>query len=177
MTDYHFVTRWRVPDARLEEVAEILDQPLQLVRWWPSVYLAARQLAPNDPVSGVGGVVALYTKGWLPYTLRWRFQVTERRLPQVLALSAQGDFVGSGRWTLRQDGDTAEVTYDWRIRATKPLLQRLTWLLRPVFAWNHHWAMARGYESLLLELRRRRGEPAPAPPAPTFARWIPARPW
>lgn len=173
MSDYDFVTRWRLHATRIEEVAAILDKPLALVRWWPSVYLDARELAPNDPATGVGAVIDLFTKGWLPYTLRWRFRVTERRLPEVLALSAEGDFVGTGRWTLRQDGPDAEVTYDWRIRAEKPLLRRLSFLLRPVFAWNHRWAMARGYESLALELRRARGEVGvPAPPAPTFRGWI-----
>ena len=64
------------------------------------------------------------------------------------------------------------ITYDWRISATKPLLRRLSWLLRPAFSANHHWAMKRGEESLRLELRRRRdpGDPVPPPPPPTFVR-------
>ncbi len=64
------------------------------------------------------------------------------------------------------------ITYDWRISATKPLLRRLSWLLRPAFSANHHWAMKRGEESLRLELRRRRApaEPVPPPPPPTFTR-------
>ena len=32
---------------------------------------------------------------------------------------------------------------------------RLSPVLRPVFEWNHRWAMARGEESLQAELRRR----------------------
>jgi hypothetical protein len=56
-------------------------------------------------------------------------------------------------------------------------LRRLTWLLRPVFAANHRWAMARGEESLRLELRRcRAGSEAerrrvPPPPPTTFG-WL-----
>ncbi|HEY1905085.1 MAG TPA: hypothetical protein VGG91_03530 [Myxococcaceae bacterium] len=48
----------------------------------------------------------------------------------------------------------------------------MSWLLRPVFAANHRWAMARGEESLALELRRRRARTdaeraaIPAPPGP-----------
>jgi len=68
-------------------------------------------------------------------------------------------------WTLHQDGDFVEVTYDWRIAAEKPLLRYGSFALRPFFAANHRWAMARGQESLELELRRRRGEKdVPAPP-------------
>jgi len=47
--------------------------------------------------------------------------------------------------------------------------------MKPIFAANHHWAMARGEESLLLELARRRAgaDPTiaaviPPPSGPTF---------
>lgn len=169
MSDYHFVTSWHLPSTRIEEVAAILDDPPSLVRWWPSVYLAIEEL-PSPP--GSPRSFDLFTKGWLPYTLRWRFRVGERRLPVAIELHAEGDFVGTGRWRLEQAGPDAVVTYDWRIRAEKPLLRRLTFLLRPLFAWNHHWAMARGCESLELEVRRRRGEEGvPDPVGPTF-RWF-----
>jgi hypothetical protein len=88
--------------------------------------------------------------------LRWTLLVTEPITETGDALTAAGDLVGGGRWTFRQDGPQVVVIYDWRVRASKPLLRRLTWLLRPVFAANHRWAMARGEESLGLELRRRR---------------------
>jgi hypothetical protein len=48
--------------------------------------------------------------------------------------------------------------------------------MKPIFAANHRWAMARGEKSLLLELARRHAasDPAvltaiPAPPGPTFS--------
>ena len=63
-TDYHFVTHWRVP-GELTDVAEVLADPEDLVRWWPAVYLDVEELAPGDE-RGVGKVVRLTTKGWLP---------------------------------------------------------------------------------------------------------------
>ena len=126
--------------------------------------------------SGRGGEIEMITKGWLPYTLRWTLLVTEPITDTGYALTATGDLVGTGRWTFEQDGPEVVITYDWRVSATKPLLRRLTWLLRPMFAANHRWAMARGEESLRLELRRRRATSAehrrrvPAPPPPTFRR-------
>ena len=63
-----------------------------------------------------------------------------------------------------------DVEYVWTIAAQKPLLRYLSFLLRPVLAANHRWAMARGEESLRLELDRRRAksdaERACIPPAP-----------
>ena len=150
--DYHFVTDWRVP-GKIEDVAALISDPLALPRWWPSVYLAVKELEPGD-ADGVGRVVELLTRGRLPYRLRWRFRVTAVEPPRRYALEAWGDFVGRGEWTLRQEGATVALRYDWRVRAEKPLLRRLSWLLRPLFAANHRWAMAQGERSLRRELAR-----------------------
>ena len=80
--------------------------------------------APGD-AQGVGKVVRLYTKGWLPYTLRWQFRVTESRGLDGFTLESWGDFVGRGIWTFAQDGPFTDIAYDWRIRADKPLLRWL----------------------------------------------------
>ncbi len=152
--DYHFITHWRV-EATCEDVADVLKEAKDLPRWWPSVYLAVEEIEPGDE-NGVGRVVSLHTKGWLPYTLRWQFRVTESNYPRGFSLEAWGDFLGRGVWTFEQDGRFVNVTYDWRIRAEKKLLQSLSFLLKPVFSANHRWAMARGEESLKLELARRR---------------------
>src|SRR5205085_1083808 len=98
--------------------------------WWPSVYLAVRELEPGGARS-IGRVVELDTKGFLPYRLRWKFRVTESDPPRHSRLDASGDFVGRGIWTLTQDGPIADVVYDWRIRAEKPLLRLLSGLLKP----------------------------------------------
>ena len=92
-----------------------------------------REVEPAT-ADGVGQVVELRTRGRLPYTLRWRFRVTEVDRPHRFALEAWGDFVGRGVWTMTQDGPDVSMTYDWRVRADKPLLRRLSWLLRPLFS-------------------------------------------
>ena len=169
--EYHFVTRWNVAGTR-EEVFDVLAEATGLTRWWPSVYLEIERVEPGD-LEGVGSVYDLWTKGWLPYTLRWRLTITERSRPDGFSLSAGGDFVGRGVWKLTQQGDRVAIVYDWRIRAEKPLLRLLSPVLKPVFAFNHEWAMARGLESLELELSRRRARTAEeraavaAPPPPT----------
>jgi hypothetical protein len=172
---YHFVTVWRVAGT-IAEVRAVLRDSASLPRWWPSVYLAVVPGAEGDPDTGVGRTVELHTTGWLPYTLRWTLRITETMTDAGFALAASGDLAGTGRWTFRQDGPEVEITYDWRVTATRSLLRRLSWLLRPALAANHRWAMARGGESLALELRRRRApdEAAraaiPPPPGPTFRR-------
>ncbi len=171
---YEFRTVWRVAGT-LDEVKAVLGDAQALPRWWPSVYLDVVVARAGD-VDGVGREVLLYTKGWLPYTLRWTMQITEPITDVGFALSATGDLDGAGRWTFQPDGPEVIITYHWRVVANKALLQRLSWMFRPVFAANHRWAMARGEESLRLELRRRRAADAvqrgliPPPPPPTFRR-------
>ncbi|OWY23972.1 polyketide cyclase [Sphingobacteriales bacterium UPWRP_1] len=171
---YHFITRWQVTASK-EEVYHLLEDVETLVNWWPSVYLEVTVLEKGQP-GGVGKVINLYTKGWLPYTLRWKFIVTKTDFPNGFAIDAQGDFEGTGVWTFEQQpgSDTCHINYDWNITARKPLLRYLTFLLRPVFAANHRWAMQKGLESLQLELQRRRAKTPeerakiPPPPPPTF---------
>jgi hypothetical protein len=169
--EYHFMTHWRV-QGTAREVFEIIADAPDLTRWWPAVYLDVQQVQPGDS-QGVGKVVSLYTKGWLPYTLRWQFRVTEATPPYGFSLEAWGDFVGRGIWTFEQASEWLNITYDWRIRADKPLLRSLSFIFKPIFAANHRWAMAKGEESLRLELARRRARTAeerariPAPPGPT----------
>src|SRR5215472_16239638 len=106
--DYHFITHWRV-ESTVDEVSKIIgDDPLSLMHWWPSVYLQVKVLEPGDE-QGIGRVVDLYTKGWLPYTLRWIFRVTEIR-KDGFALVASGDFDGRGIWTFAQDGPWVNIT-------------------------------------------------------------------
>jgi hypothetical protein len=169
--EYHFTTNWRL-DATLEEIAAVLSDPTDLPRWWPAVYLEVRELERGDE-RGVGKVVDLYTKGWLPYTLRWQFRVSAIEPGRSVTLEAWGDFVGRGVWSFAQEGQAALVTYDWRVRADKPLLRRFSALLKPLFSANHEWAMRQGERSLRLELARRRAGTAeeraaiPPPPAGT----------
>jgi hypothetical protein len=145
--EYRFETRWRVPGS-LEEVTEILSDAPGLARWWSRVYLWVRESEP--------GVFAARTKGWLPYTLSWSFRVVESRAPHGFTISAWGDLEGTGIWTLESDGDWTDMTYVWTVRARKPLIRSLSFLLKPVFEANHRWAMARGEEGLTRELLLRR---------------------
>ncbi len=142
---YHFITRWRFR-ATPEEVFAILAEPLDYPRWWPSVYLSVRELGRRR--------VRMVTRGWLPYKLRWDSEEIESIRPERLAIRAAGDFEGTGAWSLAKDGDYTDVTFDWKIQAAKPLIRRLTFLLRPIFEANHHWAMEQGRISLALELTR-----------------------
>lgn len=170
--EYAFRTEW-VVDGTSEEVYRIIEDTPAFARWWPSVWLKVETLDKGDE-HGLGSSYRYTTKGWLPYLLHWTSRTIEKKFPTRIALEASGDFVGSGVWTFTPDGSRVVMVYDWRLTADKPLLKYLSFLLKPVFSFNHRWAMDRGLESLKLELARRRATDdeararIPSPPAARF---------
>jgi len=179
LDDHDFLTRWEL-EATAEEVYDIIADAARLPEWWPAVCLDTRVLEPGDE-RGVGRVVALHAKGYLPYTLRWRFRVVDAQRPVRMALEAIGDFAGLGLWTFEPAGKAVVVRFHWSLRAEKALLRSFSFLLKPIFKANHRWAMSAGYTSLLLEVWRRRAQTEearawlPRPPRPTFPhnmRWF-----
>ena len=157
--DYHFVTHWRV-EGSAEEVFDLISQPAHYLRWWPSVYLKVVELDPGRE-DGLGRRFRFHAKGWLPYTLDWESCAIESKPPNRLAIRATGDFNGRGIWTIRHDGGFTDVEFDWKLTAEKPLLRYLSFLFKPVFSANHHWAMRRGFEGLQAELKLRRDSHEP----------------
>ena len=170
--DYHFVDKWRV-EGSVTEVADIIEDAVSLSAWWPSVYFEVQELEPGGE-DGVGKLIRLRAGGWLPYTLRIDFRTMESRYPNGFSMDATGDVEGKGVWAFQQDGQFVNVIYDWTIRANKPIIDKLSFLLKPIFRSNHSWTMKRGAESLQLELLRRRAQTkeeaaaVPAPPRPSL---------
>ena len=46
------------------------------------------------------------------------------------------------------DAIATHVRFDWQVHADRRLLRVLTPVLRPLFRWNHNWAIARAMEGL-----------------------------
>jgi len=172
-TDYHFIDRWRVR-ADCKEVAEIIEDALSLPRWWGSVYFEMKELEPGAGNHGTGKLISVRAGGWLPYTLKINFRTVESRYPHGFTMDATGDLEGKGIWTFEPDEPFVNVTYDWTIRANKPIIEKFSFLLKPVFRSNHNWTMCRGEQSLKLELLRRRAKSTeelariPPPPCPSL---------
>ena len=98
----------------------ILSQPLEYPRWWPSVYLTVQESKKGD-ASGKGREFHLQTKGWLPYTLEWDAKTVDTREPFHIVMTASGDFVGRGIWSIVPDGDFVDISFDWKLSALKKL--------------------------------------------------------
>lgn len=178
---YHFTSTWRVKGS-VQEVYEILFEDKNLTKWWPSVYLDVKVLDPGESKEeqkGLGKIVSLRTKGWLPHVLNWKFRVLETNKPYKFIIDSWGDLNGKGIWDLTQDGEFVNVSFNWKVRADKALPRYWSLIFKPFCSANHAWAMNKGEESLKLELLRRRAKSEaerkriPPPPGPTTSNPLP----
>ena len=140
---YVFVDEWDVdapPEAVFDAIADARTYP----EWWRPVYISAEADGPP----AVGAVSRQHFKGRLPYKLSTTSTIVRLERPTTIEADVEGDLRGKGLWTLTpRDGGT-HVRFDWRVFADRPLVRRLTPVLRPLFRWNHNWAVKRAMEGL-----------------------------
>ena len=151
MTQYSFLTTWCL-EAPRERVWDAIWESEHWPQWWRGM-VASEVLAEGDEL-GVGQVARYTWRSRLPYVLD--FQMTTARVskPHLLEGEAQGELAGVGRWRLFEENGTVgdapmtAVVYEWNVRTTKPWMNLLSPIARPVFAWNHDWLMRNGGEGL-----------------------------
>ena len=150
--EYVFVDEWDVaapPESVFEAIADARTYP----EWWRAVYLEAESDGPPE----LGRVSRQYFKGRLPYRLRTTSQIVRLEPPRIVEADVAGDLSGRGLWTLTPTAGGTHIRFDWHVNADRPLLRRLTPILRPLFRWNHNWAIARAKEGLEPFARQRAG--------------------
>lgn len=156
---YHFLEDWFL-EAPLDEVWWAISRVNTYTRWWKPVYLEAEGLDCGGPPR-VGGRTRILAKGFLPYRLRFTTETTALEPPRRLEFRARGDFVGRGCWTLKEDRGGTVATLEWEPIVEKPFVKELSFLLKPVFRWNHRWTMKWGERGLRIYLAGRASATAP----------------
>jgi Polyketide cyclase / dehydrase and lipid transport len=133
-----FVDEWDV-DAPQEAVFDAVADARTYPDWWVPVY---------ESVTGDENVTQHRFKGRLPYTLDMRAEMVSKDPPNRFEVEVDGDLRGKGVWTFTPREGKTHVRWDWIVFADRPLLRYLTPVLRPLFRWNHNWAVARAREGL-----------------------------
>jgi uncharacterized protein YndB with AHSA1/START domain/quercetin dioxygenase-like cupin family protein len=140
---YVFVDEWDVaapPEAVFDAIADARSYPV----WWRPVYIDVESDGPAE----LGRESRQHFKGRLPYHLRTRSVISELDPPRRITADVDGDLRGRGTWTLTPTANGTHVRFDWQVHADRRLLRVLTPVLRPLFRWNHNWAIARAMEGL-----------------------------
>ncbi len=149
MRPYLFIDEWDVA-APPESVFDALADSRSYPDWWRPVYLGVESAGSPE----IGAESRQHFKGRLPYHLHIRSVITELDPPHRVRAEVDGDLRGRGTWTLTRTPQGTHVRFDWQVYADHKLLRLLTPVLRPLFRWNHNWAIARAIEGLEPYARR-----------------------
>ncbi len=139
--EYAFRDHWRVPGS-VERVSELFLDTAQIPQWWPQLS-GVRLLTDGDHV-GQRRAFRSRVKGFLPYELEVGFQIVEVQFPWRFRVELLGDLQGSGGGDLRQVGEETSIDLHLTIRVARPLLQVLSFLVRPLLRAQHNWVMRQG---------------------------------
>lgn len=143
---YHFETVWHIA-APLSSVWDVITRPLEWPQWWKGVE-AVQEITKGD-ARGIGGITRYTWKSALPYRLSFDMQLQERAEFRYLKGIAFGELKGVGEWHFEQQNDlTTKVTCIWQVTTEKAWMNWFSFLLRPVFAYNHTLVMKWGEQSL-----------------------------
>jgi uncharacterized protein YndB with AHSA1/START domain len=164
MADYHYVSSWHL-QAPIERVWTAISDLEHLPAWYTGVQ-EVQTLAPGD-AQGVGTRVRYVIKGRLPLRLAFEATITRAVPLRELELRAEGELAGTGRWSLEQQGDVTTARYTWDVRTTRPWMNLVAPIARPIFTWNSKGVMLGAGEGLarFLEVPLVRAEFS-APPWP-----------
>ena len=144
MASYSFLSTW-ILDAPREDVWKAIYEIERWPSWWPGVR-RVEKLHHGDE----HGIGALYRHEWrsvVPYPVRFETRITRIEVPHLIEADADGELAGTGRWRFFGGRETA-VTYEWNVRTTRPWMNLLAPLARPVFRWNHNVVMHQGGQGL-----------------------------
>jgi len=145
MKDYNFVTIWRVA-APIENVWNEIYHSTDWPVWWRGVE-SVREINKGDE-SGVGSIHRYTWKSKLPYRLSFDMKTIRVDPPRLLEGIAIGELQGRGQWQLSTEGTATIVRYDWNVQTTKPWMNVLSPIARPLFEWNHNVVMNWGAKGL-----------------------------
>jgi hypothetical protein len=100
----------------------------------------------------VGSRYRIAWRSRIPYELEFDFTVGRVDEPYCMEGDATGDLEGAGIWRLFEQGAVTAVLYDWDVTTTKPWMNLIAPLARPVFEHNHDVVMRWGGEGLARRL-------------------------
>ena len=146
-------SEWDI-DAPISELLPVLSDPRCLADWWHRVFMHIEELCPGDE-SRRGMIVKCHTKGFLPYALQFVARV-EARDGHTILFRMSGDFDGQAKLVAQELSGVTRIFVEWIFELRHPRLRYLSSLLRPIFVWNHYWAMRQGHKGLSQMVHNRR---------------------
>lgn len=143
--DFRITSYWEV-SVPVSRAKIILTDPMSILRWWPAVFLHGEILEdPEDTL--IGFAARFHTKGFLPHTFQFVATIIEQTTDRIV-VTTKGDFDGIGTIHISERNGQSRIAVEWRVSVDHPYVQPFLHILKPVFVWNHLWAMRQGKSGL-----------------------------
>lgn len=153
MAHYQFESEWELT-APIESVFELLSHPEDFTSWWPSVK-RSRLLVEGDE-KGLGARAAYTLQSPLLYSMAFEARAVEVERPLRIHTLVRGDLVGTGTYLLEADeGARTRVGFSWHVSTTKPWMNIIAPVAKPLFVWAHRHVMSEGAAAMASRLGAR----------------------
>jgi uncharacterized protein YndB with AHSA1/START domain len=158
MARYKFVDHWYVKapiDVVYKYISDVSTYP-QWWHWYDSVRVTKEVDYPH-----VGSQAELIIRSPFGYRLKIDVEMAAAEPPHSFKSISRGDLAGTGDWEFHQEGDTTHAIWIWIVESNHPLLNKLEWLLKPIFALSHVLVSGSGHRGLK-KLLEKQQQVAPA---------------
>lgn len=144
---FRFKSIWNIEADLItiwNHIAEVKKYPL----WWPGVE-AVELLTVSDLPISLGAKTAYVIASPL-YMLHYQTEVKEFETGKYILAHAEGDLVGTGRWTFQQQPKQTQATFDWEVALTPLLLRTASYVpgAKSIMGYFHKRLMANGETGL-----------------------------
>ncbi|MBN9484336.1 MAG: SRPBCC family protein [Bacteroidetes bacterium] len=146
---YSFVTTWRLKTP-LQSAWNAIYLSEQWPQWWDRV-ISVQEIEKGDE-QGIGSIRIYKLRSPMLYTLSFRMQLTDRVEYKLLSGIATGDLVGTGSWQFEADGEITTIRCYWDVTTSISWMNKLSFLLKPIFKLNHSIVMKQGGKCLARKL-------------------------
>ena len=157
---YSLRTLWRFDESSdlvWNAIADADTWPL----WWKGIESVVT-LDRGEP-SGLDARRCYTCLSVLPFRLTFVGRVTRVVPMQLIEGRVEGELEGIGSCRLERFDGLTVVCYDWQVRTTRPWMNLLAPLAKPLFRWNHDQIMRAGGIGLTRHLNARPGSAADRP--------------
>lgn len=148
---YNFYTE-NVLKAPIEKVWSILEDAESWPKWSRG-FKKIEILGPEGKIQN-GSVLDCEVKGSLPYSLRFKLEVTSTNSPKSMTYNADGHLRGTGKWELEETDKGTVIKYWWDVGMTNPFFNFISKIgfIKKAMEKNHDRVMEQGHINLQHQL-------------------------
>ncbi len=141
MDMYHFVSKWTFK-APLPAVWDAIFDSDQWPEWWK--YVEKVTTVEKGDAQEIGTVKIFEWSTKFFYTIHFHSRLIENEYGKRLKGEAWGELEGTGLWTFEEHDGLTTATYHWDVSTTKPWMNFMAPILKPLFKFNHDIVMKDG---------------------------------